>query len=405
MMKRQIFSTFSALLVAAVTVSACTTAPPAPPEGDGDGDGDTSGTGGGAVGDGDTPGTGGIVGDGDIMGDGDGDIPITGTPVTGEPPYGHPDPAATYPTYDGYTLWLVEEFATPLDLSTDPIWTYSDGGLPEGQVRFVKEGVKFADGKMILEADIDDGAFSYESCSHAEVGEVFTKALTSGEMRTRHNLFRYGRYEVRMKAPTPVDADAAVNGNYIATMFTFRTPKFEDWREIDIEVTGDSPNTVTTNVINGDGQFEWSEGIADAGATTLEVNTRTDFHDFAFEWLPDSITWYVDGQEIRKYVQPAKRPIPEKSAKIMMNLWIFNATAAFGGAELENNTYPMNTEYEWFRFYKWNEDMNYPCKTMNEACLDAADYGLSSNNPCDGIPAEGQITGTNKQACVATCTP
>ena len=36
---------------------------------------------------------------------------------------GHPDPSKSYPSYPGFTLALVEEFESPLDLDNDPIWT------------------------------------------------------------------------------------------------------------------------------------------------------------------------------------------------------------------------------------------------------------------------------------------
>lgn len=51
-----------------------------------------------------------------------------------------------------------------------------------------------------------------QSCSHAEVGKVADKPLVSGEFRARRNMFRYGRYEVRMKAPDVQPGNAAING-------------------------------------------------------------------------------------------------------------------------------------------------------------------------------------------------
>ena len=39
-------------------------------------------------------------------------------------------------------------------------------------------------------------------------------------------------------------------------------------------------------------------------------------------------------------------------------------------------TYPFTGEYDWFRFYKWDQDDKYPC-----ACLPADDKDLSANNP------------------------
>jgi beta-glucanase (GH16 family) len=185
-------------------------------------------------------------------------------------------------------------------------------------------------------------------------------------------------------------------------MFVFRTPKFEDWREIDIEVTGDGVDTVTSNLITANNTFTWDASIQEVSSYTLNgTNVRADFHDYAFEWLPDSITWYVDGNVVSQRKSGDGLPIPEKSAKIMMNLWIFNATAAFGGKDIQNNQYPMHSEYDWFRFYKWDGDATYPCASMDVSCLPADDTDLSSNNPCDGLPQVGDVAG--KPACTATC--
>lgn len=310
-------------------------------------------------------------------------------------PWGHPTPSKQYPQYPGFSLWLVEEFDEPLDLDVDPIWTWSDGGLSEGQVRFVRDGIRFEDGRMLLEVREGTQATRPQSCSHAEKQYVAPKPLTSGELRTRYNLFRYGLYEVRMRAPSVQPSNTQINGNYVSTMFVFRDPKFIHWREIDIEVTGDSESSVTMNVLNADSAEAWSPNIQET--TSLSgggVNTRADFHTYAFEWLPDRITWYLDGQVIGRRQQGQGLPIPDKSAKIMMNLWIFGDLFSFGGAEGWNNRYPMQSEYDWFRFHAWDGDSRYPCMAMDESCLTQDDLYLSGNNPCDHIAP---------QPCTATC--
>lgn len=317
-------------------------------------------------------------------------------------PGGHPKPGETYPAFPGYTLWVVEEFEQPLDLDSDPLWTWSDGGLAEGQVRFAKEQVSFADGKMRITVGPKDAAITTQSCSHAEATKVFSKPLLSGEVRSRHNIFRYGRYEVRLKAPSvdPTKADAW--GNFISTLFVFRTPKFQDWREIDIEVTGTQATPLTMNLIYGDNEPTWRAEIQEVVSTEVGFDPRGDFHDYAFEWLPDSVTWFVDGKEVRKNTAAdGGLPIPEKSAKIMMNLWVFGPSAAFGGPNIEDNRYPFTSEYEWFRFYKWDGDTDYPCATLDGACRKAGDEDVSSNNPCDGIPQTGDRNGA--ALCTAEC--
>ncbi|CAE7378508.1 licB, partial [Symbiodinium sp. CCMP2456] len=244
------------------------------------------------------------------------------------------------------------EFDSPLDLDSDPIWTWSDGGLFEGDVRFVKQQIRFEDGKMKISATKNPG-YSTQACSHAEVGTVDHKPLVSGEFRSRRNIFRYGRYEVRMKAPDVQPGNPDVDGNFVATMFIFRDAKFRHWREIDIEVTGDSPNSVTTNVLRADNTEFWRPQIASVRETNVQGNARAEFHTYGFEWLPDRITWYIDGVPVRSHYG-GNPPIPDKSAKVMMNLWIFGPKANFGGRQIDNNRYPMTSEYDWFRFYKWD---------------------------------------------------
>jgi hypothetical protein len=165
---------------------------------------------------------------------------------------GHPLEGFDYPEFAGFTLCLVEEFEAALDVrGGDSIWTYSDGALFEGQVRHSAEGLSFADGKMHITISEDPSPVSW---SWAANSYIPARSLRSGELRTKYNNFRYGRYEVRMRAPDHI-------GNFIATMFTFRTPGFQQWREIDVEVLGNLPNGLLTNLIVADDTTLWNPGI------------------------------------------------------------------------------------------------------------------------------------------------
>ncbi len=377
---------------------------PAPTSGTGGGDSGVAGSfaGGGVGGDpavtGGSAGTSGSAGSGgDTAGSGGTSGSGGGSGITnpGRQPavpdangiYGHPDPTATYPTYAGFTPYLIEEFNAPIDLDTDPFWTYGDGALFEGMNRMVKENVAFSGGNLTLSLTEQEqlGGYSFSAADN-----VATKPLSSGELRTVYNNFRYGRYEVRMKAP-------ATGENFIFTMFAYRHPAYLLWREIDIEVQASPQNTFISNLITAPpGTRLWNSSIEDSTTTYPYgdgnpipggFNTASDYHVYAFEWLPDSIKWYVDGVLVRTKIDGVGNdnlPVPKESTKIVMNLWVFTS-AALGGGDPASNVYPITGNYDWFRFYRWDQDTTYPCADA-PGCLPAADLELAKNNVDDGLP-------------------
>jgi hypothetical protein len=300
---------------------------------------------------------------------------------------GHPAAGMAYPTYPGFTLYLVEEFDAPIDLNADPLWTWGDGTINDGQARFGEEAITFSEGKMKITVSKGDtpAGLSIVKSGVAPGAMVGAKTLKSGELRSKHNMFRFGRYEASIKGP-PVD------GNYILSFFGFRTPHFEEWREIDFELLGSLPKSVSTNIIIGMNMENWSPtaeepasvfpfGAQPAMALPATFDARGGFHTYAFEALPDHVTFFVDGVPIRTKLDKVgqnKLIVPERSFKIMFNHWVFNNTG-FGG-DPAKNTYPFTGEYDWFRFYRWNQDAKYPCEPL-PSCLPADDRNLSANNP------------------------
>jgi hypothetical protein len=152
---------------------------------------------------------------------------------------GHPDPSATYPTYPGFTLYLAEEFNEPIDLNNDPIWTWSDAMVLEGLARFGEDAITFADGKMLITVSQGVTPAGFSVYWNRDVPAA---SLKSGEFRSKHNMFRWGRYEASFKAPVG-------QSNFILSMFAFRAPHWQEWREIDFELVADLPNGLSTNLI------------------------------------------------------------------------------------------------------------------------------------------------------------
>jgi beta-glucanase (GH16 family) len=293
---------------------------------------------------------------------------------------------------------MAEDFCTPLNLDTDPIWTWSDGAPADGDTWFRKEQISFANGNMSITAIPMNLPANYTSYSESDynsaTGKPTGRHFVSGELRTKYNNYRYGRYEVRFKSPT-ANSNPALGG-YISDMFAFRTPKWQTWNEVDVEL---EPMDGTTSIIRqvsgnvvylqnpGAGVPGYPGGAAfDAMPTGVANYIQTETHTYAFEWTSTTVTWYLDGNVIHSYSYPASggNPpnaggnfphIPNMSSKIMMNLWVFAGTH-FGDPSA--NMYPLTSVYEYFRFYKQNGE-TYPC-TNTPSCLSAADTAFAKNN-------------------------
>jgi hypothetical protein len=318
---------------------------------------------------------------------------------------GHCDSSVSYtPPVPGYTLALAEEFNTAIpDIDQDPNWAWSDGGLNEGDVRFVKNRIAIpGDGNMYITAampstlpGITDA--TPPAMSYAENASLASKPWLSGELRTKYNNYRYGWYEARFKPPpATTTSPTSVAANYISTLFVFRTPRLLDWREIDVELTADGANSpglmgLGTNMYyrdnngsNGyDSNYAQVANVAFPSGASSPADT-TDFHVYAFNWTPTYVEWFVDGKSARKAMPTAMVPIPDKATKLIMNLWLFAGTG-FGGGNDSMDMGALTATYDYVRFYKSNAETTYPC-SPTPSCVQAADIIESKNNPDDGVP-------------------
>lgn len=82
--------------------------------------------------------------------------------------------------------------------------------------------------------------------------------------------------------------------------------------EIDVEVLGDSPSVMQINY--------WTSGVQHPVNINLGFDASSAEHKYAFEWLQDSIKWYVDGALVHTETG-SNGAIPATPGAIMLNLW------------------------------------------------------------------------------------
>ena len=141
---------------------------------------------------------------------------------------------------------------------------------------------------------------------------VHLRDYTSASVRSRRP-HHYGRFEARIRP-------AGVSG-LITGMFLHRnSPR----QEIDMEFLGKDPTRLLVNVFYNPGEdgarfdygYRGTPVLVDLG-----FDAARGFHDYALEWCPTSIRWYVDGHVVHERANWDPTPIPHLPMRFHINLW------------------------------------------------------------------------------------
>ena len=165
----------------------------------------------------------------------------------------------------------------------------------------------------------------------------------SGALQTNDS-YLYGRFEVRMKS---VDGDGLVS-----SFFTYNTDWIDDlgnlnWNEIDIEMTGNRDNSVQFTTHHPGQPNPWSYGEI----IELDFNPHLEFHDYAFEWTPEYIKWFIDGIQVYEQNESIVDDLIY-SQKISMNLWPAIWESWVG--EWDENDTPKHAFYDYVKYYEYS---------------------------------------------------
>lgn len=193
-------------------------------------------------------------------------------------------------------------------------------------------------------ATIDGGILKIE----ARREELGGRSYTSSRLRTMGKAaFRYGRIELRAKMPRG-------SGYWPAVWMLPEDEAYGGWAasgEIDIlEVFGNDAGTVHGTLHFG--------GVSPrntfrGGSYTLPVRDFSrSFHDFAIEWVPGEIRWYVDGILYHTardwYSTEARFPAPfDQDFHLLVNVAVGGA-----GGDPANTSFPQSMEIDYIRVYQ-----------------------------------------------------
>ena len=78
---------------------------------------------------------------------------------------------------------------------------------------------------------------------------------------------------------------------------------------------------------------------------SLGFDASEDFHEYAFDWQEDCITWYVDGKAIYR----ATKDIPSHPQQIMINVWNCIGFDGWSG-KFDEGALPATAQYKWIAY-------------------------------------------------------
>ena len=157
-----------------------------------------------------------------------------------------------------------------------------------------------------------------------------SQGYRGAELRTVDPVL-YGKFEVRYK---PAQGEGLVS-----SFFTYNDdhPNTE-WNEIDIELLGRFPNIVDMNVITNTSHLR-------THFTSLDFHV--DFNEYGFEWTPDYVAWFINGEEVYRQTDEHITDLIHPS-KIMMNIWnpVYDDWVGFW----DDRVLPRFAYYDWVRY-------------------------------------------------------
>jgi len=164
----------------------------------------------------------------------------------------------------------------------------------------------------------------------------FSKVYKGAEYRT-NEAFIYGRFEVNYKP--------AFRAGVVSSFFTYHNITSQTgWNEIDIEAIGRYPEIIQFNTITPGQKFHIQSNF-------LGFNPFEDFHTYAFEWTPDYIAWFVDGNEVHRQTGSHVQTL-QYEQKLMMNIW--NPIYSGWGGVWEDEYLPAFSYYDFVSYSSYD---------------------------------------------------
>lgn len=163
------------------------------------------------------------------------------------------------------------------------------------------------------------------------------REYSAAEVATKET-FTYGRFAGRIKF--------CGGSGMVSSLFTYKQNVADSWQEIDIEYLGRIPNGIQYNLISGTAANRLYQPMV---VNNLPWSPTMEFHDYVLEWLPDGITFFIDGAQTWKGVQPKIKD----AQTLHMNAWPANYAVTQFAGQFDPSAVPCEAQYDWVEAYTY----------------------------------------------------
>ena len=251
------------------------------------------------------------------------------------PPETEPQRRAPASSSGGTSSVLGWGGAQPVAQSFELLWQDDFDAFDES--RWEKPAHSFEENAGYFRPDnavVEDGLLKMRITAEPHSGKLYSAA----EIRTSET-FQWGRFEARFKP--------AAGSGLVSSLFTYL---YQPWNEIDIEYLGHQRSGIQYNLITDGPSGREYQPYFDA----LSFMPHEDFHDYAFEWTPGEVRFFVDGVpmyvETRNVAERMNSPV-----KLHINCWPVDSDVTTFAGIFDPSALPAEAQYDWVRVYRYVE--------------------------------------------------
>jgi endo-1,3-1,4-beta-glycanase ExoK len=201
--------------------------------------------------------------------------------------------------------------------------------------RWTKQTHTFAENLARFSADnvtVDGGVLKLR-VTKVQNGD---KAYSGAEVASKE-LFTFGRFVGRIKF--------CGGSGLVSSLFTYKDNVETSWQEIDIEHLGNNQKSIQYNLISGN----LANRVYQPKVVDFQFTPPTEFHDYAIEWKPEGIDFFVDGAHSHHDTQATLKD----AARLHMNAWpTDNSVTSFAGP-FDATAVPCEAQYDWVEAYTY----------------------------------------------------